>query len=210
MWGEDVRVRDKTKKKIASSLMNLVEKKPIDKITITDITVNCDISRQVFYRYFLDKKDLINWIYEEDCGSVIYTGEEKFSIKSWLKYIIDILAEKKNFYMHAIKDDSSKTFEKLILNKTRYYLKKIIKHKTKVELTKQLEFLVEMTARALVDMIILEIESEMPVKKEILLDWLMNGMSKEISDLVEDYEVPMTVVKRWKMYRVISSIMTKL
>ncbi len=199
MWGEDVRVRDKTKKKIASSLMNLVEKKPIDKITITDITVNCDISRQVFYRYFLDKKDLINWIYEEDCGSVIYTGEEKFSIKSWLKYIIDILAEKKNFYMHAIKDDSSKTFEKLILNKTRYYLKKIIKHKTKVELTKQLEFLVEMTARALVDMIILEIESEMPVKKEILLDWLMNGMSKEISDLVEDYEVPMTVVKRWKM-----------
>lgn len=199
MWGEDVRVRDKTKKKIASSLMNLVEKKPIDKITITDITVNCDISRQVFYRYFLDKKDLINWIYEEDCGSVIYTGEERFCVKSWLKYIIDILAEKKNFYMHAIKDDSSKTFEKLILNKTRYYLKKIIKHKTKVELTKQLEFLVEMTARALVDMIILEIESEMPVKKEILLDWLMNGMSKEISDLVEDYEVPMTVVKRWKM-----------
>ena len=199
MWGEDVRVRDKTKKKIASSLMNLVEKKPIDKITITDITVNCDISRQVFYRYFLDKKDLINWIYEEDCGSVIYTGEERFSVKSWLKYIIDILAEKKNFYMHAIKDDSSKTFEKLILNKTRYYLKKIIKHKTKVELTKQLEFLAEMTARALVDMIILEIESEMPVKKEILLDWLMNGMSKEISDLVEDYEVPMTVVKRWKM-----------
>ncbi len=199
MWGEDVRVRDKTKKKIASSLMNLVEKKPIDKITITDITVNCDISRQVFYRYFLDKKDLINWIYEEDCGSVIYTGEERFSVKSWLKYIIDILAEKKNFYMHAIKDDSSKTFEKLILNKTRYYLKKIIKHKTKVELTKQLEFLVEMTARALVNMIILEIESEMPVKKEILLDWLMNGMSKEISDLVEDYEVPMTVVKRWKM-----------
>ena len=199
MWGEDVRVRDKTKKKIASSLMNLVEKKPIDKITITDITVNCDISRQVFYRYFLDKKDLINWIYEEDCGSVIYTGEERFSVKSWLKYIIDILAEKKNFYMHAIKDDSSKTFEKLILNKTRYYLKKIIKHKTKVELTKQLEFLVELTARALVDMIILEIESEMPVKKEILLDWLMNGMSKEISDLVEDYEVPMTVVKRWKM-----------
>ena len=199
MWGEDVRVRDKTKKKIASSLMNLVEKKPIDKITITDITVNCDISRQVFYRYFLDKKDLINWIYEEDCGSVIYTEEERFSVKSWLKYIIDILAEKNKFYMHAIKDDSSKTFEKLILNKTRFYLNKIIKHKTKVELTKQLEFLVEMTARALVDMIILEIESEMPVKKEILLDWLMNGMSKEISDLVEDYEVPMTVVKRWKM-----------
>ena len=101
--------------------------------------------------------------------------------------------------MHAIKDDSSKAFETLILNKTRFYLKKLIKHKTATELTKQLEFLVEMTARALIDMIILEIESEMPVKKEILLDWLMNGISKEISDLVEDYEVPMTVVKRWKM-----------
>ena len=56
-----------------------------------------------------------------------------------------------------------------------------------------------MTARALIDMIILEIESEMPVKKEILLDWRMNGMSREIADLIEEYEVPMNVVKRWKM-----------
>ena len=53
-----MRVRDKTKKKIASSMVELVEKKPIDKITITDITVNCDMTRQVFYRYFVDKYDL--------------------------------------------------------------------------------------------------------------------------------------------------------
>ena len=194
-----MRVRDKTKKKIASSMVELVEKKPIDKITITDITVNCDMTRQVFYRYFVDKYDLINWMYEEDCGSIIYTGEENFSLKSWIEYIIDILEDKKSFYVHAIQDDSSKTFENLILDKTRFYLKKIIEYKTATELTKQLEFLIEMTARGLVEMIIFEIEKEMPVKKEILVDWLMNGMSKEISDLVEDYEVPMTVVKRWKM-----------
>ncbi|HJJ13229.1 MAG: TetR/AcrR family transcriptional regulator [Clostridia bacterium] len=194
-----MRVRDKTKKKIASSMVELVEKKPIDKITITDITVNCDMTRQVFYRYFVDKYDLINWMYEEDCGSIIYTGEENFSLKSWIEYIIDILEDKKSFYVHAIQDDSSKTFENLILDKTRFYLKKIIEYKTATELTKQLEFLIEMTARGLVEMIIFEIEKEMPVKKEILVDWLMNGISKEISDLVEEYVVPMTVVKKWKM-----------
>ncbi len=194
-----MRVRDKTKKKIASSMVELVEKKPIDKITITDITVNCDMTRQVFYRYFVDKYDLINWMYEEDCGSIIYTGEENFSLKSWIEYIIDILEDKKSFYVHAIQDDSSKTFENLILDKTRFYLKKIIEYKTATELTKQLEFLIEMTARGLVEMIIFEIEKEMPVKKEILVDWLMNGISKEISDLVEEYIVPMTVVKKWKM-----------
>ena len=194
-----MRVRDKTKKKIASSMVELVEKKPIDKITITDITVNCDMTRQVFYRYFVDKYDLINWMYEEDCGSIIYTGEENFSLKSWIEYIIDILEDKKSFYVHAIQDDTSKTFENLILDKTRFYLKKIIEYKTAAELTKQLEFLIEMTARGLVEMIIFEIEKEMPVKKEILVDWLMNGISKEISDLVEEYVVPMTVVKKWKM-----------
>ena len=194
-----MRVRDKTKKKIASSMVELVEKKPIDKITITDITVNCDMTRQVFYRYFVDKYDLINWMYEEDCGSIIYTGEENFSLKSWIEYIIDILEDKKSFYVHAIQDDSSKTFENLILDKTRFYLKKIIEYKTATELTKQLEFLIEMTARGLVEMIIFEIEKEMPVKKEILVDWLMNGISKEISDLVEEYVVPMTVVKKLKM-----------
>ena len=194
-----MRVRDKTKKKIASSMMDLLKKKPIDKITITDITVNCDMSRQLFYRYFVDKYDLINWMYEEDCGSVIYTGEEKFSLKSWIKYILDVIEEKKNFYIHAIQNDTEKIFEKLILDKTRFYLSNIIKYKTSSELTKQLEFLIEMTARSLVDMIIFEIKNELPVKKEILLDWLMNGISKEIADLVADYEVPMTVVKRWKM-----------
>ncbi len=193
-----MRVRDKTKKKIASSMVELVEKKPIDKITITDITVNCDMTRQVFYRYFVDKYDLINWMYEEDCGSIIYTGEENFSLKSWIEYIIDILEDKKSFYVHAIQDDSSKTFENLILDKTRFYLKKIIEYKTATELTKQLEFLIEMTARGLVDMIIFEIEKEMPVKKEILIDWLMNGISKEISDLIENYVVPMNIVKKWK------------
>lgn len=194
-----MRVRDKTKKKIASSMMDLLKKKPIDKITITDITVNCDMSRQLFYRYFVDKYDLINWMYEEDCGSVIYTGEEKFSLKSWIKYILDVIEEKKNFYIHAIQNDTEKIFEKLILDKTRFYLSNIIKYKTSSELTKQLEFLIEMTARSLVDMIIFEIKNELQVKKEILLDWLMNGISKEIADLVDDYEVPMTVVKRWKM-----------
>ena len=194
-----MRVRDKTKKKIASSMMDLLKKKPIDKITITDITVNCDMSRQLFYRYFVDKYDLINWMYEEDCGSVIYTGEEKFSLKSWIKYILDVIEEKKNFYIHAIQNDTEKIFEKLILDKTRFYLSNIIKYKTSSELTKQLEFLIEMTARSLVNMIIFEIKNELPVKKEILLDWLMNGISKEIADLVADYEVPMTVVKRWKM-----------
>lgn len=193
-----MRVRDKTKKKIASSMVELVEKKQIDKITITDITVNCDMTRQVFYRYFVDKYDLINWMYEEDCGSIIYTGEENFSLKSWIEYIIDILEDKKSFYVHAIQDDSSKTFENLILDKTRFYLKKIIEYKTATELTKQLEFLIEMTARGLVDMIIFEIEKEMPVKKEILIDWLMNGISKEISDLIENYVVPMNIVKKWK------------
>ena len=194
-----MRVRDKTKKKIASSMMDLLKKKPIDKITITDITVNCDMSRQLFYRYFVDKYDLINWMYEEDCGSVIYTGEEKFSLESWIKYILDVIEEKKNFYIHAIQNDTEKIFEKLILDKTRFYLSNIIKYKTSSELTKQLEFLIEMTARSLVDMIIFEIKNELPAKKEILLDWLMNGISKEIADLVDDYEVPMTVVKRWKM-----------
>ncbi len=194
-----MRVRDKTKKKIASSMMDLLKKKPIDKITITDITVNCDMSRQLFYRYFVDKYDLINWMYEEDCGSVIYTGEEKFSLESWIKYILDVIEEKKNFYIHAIQNDTEKIFEKLILDKTRFYLSNIIKYKTSSELTKQLEFLIEMTARSLVDMIIFEIKNELPAKKEILLDWLMNGISKEIADLVADYEVPMTVVKRWKM-----------
>ena len=43
-----------TKAALEESLKRLLLKKPLDKITITDITTDCGISRMAFYYHFKD------------------------------------------------------------------------------------------------------------------------------------------------------------
>ena len=50
-----------TKAALEESLKRLLLKKPLDKITITDITTDCGISRMAFYYHFKDIYDLVEW-----------------------------------------------------------------------------------------------------------------------------------------------------
>ena len=57
-------MKRKTAKEIlAESFREVAECKPIDKITIKDITDNCGYSPATFYRQFSDKYDMIAWDY---------------------------------------------------------------------------------------------------------------------------------------------------
>lgn len=47
---------------LAESLIELSVKKPIDKITIKEITDKAGVIRPTFYNHFQDKYELIEWI----------------------------------------------------------------------------------------------------------------------------------------------------
>ena len=48
-----------TKRALEQSLKNLLREKPLSKITVTDITEDCGISRMTFYYHFKDIYDLV-------------------------------------------------------------------------------------------------------------------------------------------------------
>lgn len=54
---------EKTKIKIAFAFERILRKCSFEKITVADIANECEVSRQTFYNHFLDKFDLVNWIY---------------------------------------------------------------------------------------------------------------------------------------------------
>ena len=72
-------MKRKTAKEILSdSFRELAQVKPVDRITVKDITDNCGYSPATFYRQFKDKYDLIAWEFPE-----IY---EVFSARrSWMR-----------------------------------------------------------------------------------------------------------------------------
>lgn len=59
-------MQNTTKQILEESLKKLLLKKPLDKITIQDLTSDCGISRMAFYYHFKDIYDLIEWSCEED------------------------------------------------------------------------------------------------------------------------------------------------
>ncbi len=63
--------RKTTKELLAESFWELAEKKPIDKITVSDIIGNCGYSTATFYRHFKDKYDLIVWAYTQSVSQTM-------------------------------------------------------------------------------------------------------------------------------------------
>ncbi len=63
-----------TKRALEESLKNLLWEKPLSKITVTDITEDCGISRMTFYYHFKDIYDLVDWHHGRGCRQG--TGEQ--------------------------------------------------------------------------------------------------------------------------------------
>lgn len=51
-----------TKQEITASFESCLDEKPLDKITIIDITERSGVSRQMFYHYFSDRMELVRWV----------------------------------------------------------------------------------------------------------------------------------------------------
>ena len=80
-----------TKAALEESLKRLLLKKPLDKITITDITTDCGISRMAFYYHFKDIYDLVEWSCVED-GTKALQGKK--TSKLTYDLIVGVVEEK--------------------------------------------------------------------------------------------------------------------
>ena len=99
-----------TKQALEASLKNLLLKKPLDKITIHDITTECGISRMAFYYHFKDKYDLVNWIFYVDF--LTNMGGKNFE-NEWdvLVAVCNIFYQNKAFYQSALRIEGQNSFK---------------------------------------------------------------------------------------------------
>ncbi len=53
-----------TKKALAASLKRCMEKKPLSKITVSELIADCGVNRKTFYYHFEDIYGLLKWMLE--------------------------------------------------------------------------------------------------------------------------------------------------
>ena len=76
-----------TKKQIFDTFIELLEKKPFDRITVKDIVEACDINRNTFYYYYSDIYDLLEEVFMKELNKLSDAHKEG---KSWVEAFMKI------------------------------------------------------------------------------------------------------------------------
>ena len=64
-------ITQNTKKMFAASLKSFMEKKPLSKITVSEIIASCGVNRKTFYYHFEDIYALLKWMLEQESIDII-------------------------------------------------------------------------------------------------------------------------------------------
>lgn len=94
---------DQTKHALAAALKELIAQKPIDKITIHDITERCGIRRQNFYYHFEDMYDLMRWMFQEEAMSLLRQHEGTLLWQEGLLQLFRYIEENKAVCLCALR-----------------------------------------------------------------------------------------------------------
>jgi len=93
-----------TKELLAESLKDLSKIKPVDKITIKELTKNCGLTPPTFYDHFRDKYDLMAWIYNQKVEASLKNFGRGDSFEDVICKWLEIVLDDENFYTNLLKN----------------------------------------------------------------------------------------------------------
>ena len=98
-----------TKRALAQAIKELMNEKPLVKISIADIVDRCQMNRQSFYYHFRDKYDRVNWIFYTELITELQNSPNKDEYEE-LKNICRYLYDNRAFYINALKFTGQNSF----------------------------------------------------------------------------------------------------
>jgi AcrR family transcriptional regulator len=97
---DNLRVR-RTQKLLREALIDLIEERGFDTLTISEITQRAMVSRAAFYRNYQDKYDLVERIFEDEMQTLMnaigHLGPER-PPQQWVNLFIHIAAYKRLYH----------------------------------------------------------------------------------------------------------------
>ena len=168
-----------TKLALEASLKNLLLKKPVDKITITDLTNDCGITRMAFYYHFKDIYDLVEWSCYEDASRALQGKKTYETWQEGLMQIFEAVMENKPFIMNVYHALSREQIENYLFRLTRDLIMNVIKECSKgmnITVSEQ-SFIADFYKYSFVG---------------VMLDWIKKGMKENYHEIVNDICITMS------------------
>lgn len=117
----------RSRKLIIAALADLLQEKPLDKITVTDVVNRAEINRGTFYAHYSDIPDVIHQM----VGQAFCRIRDSLSSRQWpleqlpgtlLRQIQDMLEEDLNFYRKLMVSSASAQLHEQLCNVIVEYL----------------------------------------------------------------------------------------
>ncbi len=100
---------------LAESLIELSAKKPIEKITIKEITDKAGVIRPTFYNHFQDKYELIEWIIKDDLLDAMIPLLNAGMVFEAIVLMLNQISANDVFYKKALKMEGPVSFNDIAM-----------------------------------------------------------------------------------------------
>ena len=85
-----------TKKSLAESLKKAMKSKPLSKITVSEIILDCGVNRKTFYYHFENIYALLKWMLEQEAIEVVKSFDLLVNPEEAFSFAIDYVDENKH------------------------------------------------------------------------------------------------------------------
>ena len=180
-----------TKRALEASLKHLLLQKPLDKITIGDITEDCGINRMTFYYHFKDIYDLIEWSLLEDAKKALEGQRTYDTWQQGFLQIFEMVLDNKPFITNVYHSISREQVE-LYLYKLTYDLLIGVVNECSKELNVReddKEFIANFYKYAFVGVMLDWVKNDMKEDPKQIIDRLSTLMHGNVSAALERFSI---------------------
>lgn len=178
-----------TKRALVASLKELMAEKPLDKITVTDLTEHCGVNRMTFYYHFKDIYDLVEWACVEEATRAL-AGKKTYD--TWQQGFIQIfhaVRENKVFVMNVYRCVSREQVEKYLVPLTDQLIMGVIAERSAGMTVREedKQFIAQVHSYSFVGLMLDWIKDDMRAEPELLVNKLALVIQGSISAALERF-----------------------
>ena len=165
-----------TKEIIARTFTELLDEKPMSKITVKDIVEHCGVNRNTFYYHFRDIPDVVEFILKKKWDEILEAPQERTSITECVEEMAALIRENRKIMLNVYRSVKRDTFLIYLNDVTEYFNKNV--HKFHLN-EKEIQMLIKYYKCVFVG---------------ILMEWLDHGLDydlaaemRQVSELLENH-----------------------
>ncbi|MCR5670176.1 MAG: TetR/AcrR family transcriptional regulator [Butyrivibrio sp.] len=178
-----------SKYRLAEALKECMKTTTVENITVKQIVETCGVSRQTFYRGFIDKYDLINWYFDrllEESFNEMGSGE---TLRDGLIKKFKYIRQESLFFQAAFKVDEQNNLKEHDFIMIFEFYCKLIREKTGNLPDKKIRKLLEMYCQASIYMTVQWVLKGMKESEEELAELMIDAMPPHLEKMFRKMDI---------------------